>query len=68
MIVESMKEEKMYVKFSNNVEAEQKKRKLSCLFEGNQGVMSRSWHLQKGARRVSVFYDAVEKTRTWKHA
>ncbi|GJU06877.1 hypothetical protein Tco_1123307 [Tanacetum coccineum] len=41
MIVESLKEEKMYVKFSNNVEAEQRGSYLDV--EGINWVMSRSW-------------------------
>ncbi|GKA98483.1 putative reverse transcriptase domain-containing protein [Tanacetum coccineum] len=45
MIAESLKEEKMYVKFSNNVEAEQRGSYLDV--EGIKWVMSRSWHYQK---------------------
>ncbi|GJZ77971.1 hypothetical protein Tco_0642643 [Tanacetum coccineum] len=45
MIVESLKEEKMYVKFSNNVEAEQRGSYLDV--EGIKWVMSRSWHCRK---------------------
>ncbi|GJX42625.1 hypothetical protein Tco_0257615 [Tanacetum coccineum] len=45
MIVESLKEEKMYVKFSNNVEAEQRGSYLDV--EGINWVMSRSWHYRK---------------------
>ncbi|GJT93682.1 hypothetical protein Tco_1082527 [Tanacetum coccineum] len=41
MIVESLKEERMYVKFSNNVEAKQKGSYLDV--EGIKWVMSRSW-------------------------
>ncbi|GJU55968.1 hypothetical protein Tco_1229682 [Tanacetum coccineum] len=45
MIVKSVKEEKMYVKFSNNVEAEQRGSYLDV--EGIKWVMSRSWHYRK---------------------
>ncbi|GJU36702.1 hypothetical protein Tco_1185056 [Tanacetum coccineum] len=45
MIVESLKEEKMYVKFSNNVEAEHRGSYLDV--EGIKWVMSRSWHCRK---------------------
>ncbi|GKB98174.1 hypothetical protein Tco_0984311, partial [Tanacetum coccineum] len=45
MIVESLKEEKMYVKFSNNVEAEQIGSYLDV--EWIKWVMSRSWHYRK---------------------
>ncbi|GJY63548.1 putative reverse transcriptase domain-containing protein [Tanacetum coccineum] len=45
MIVESVKEEKMYVKFSNNVEAEQRGSYFDV--EGIKWVMSRSWHFRK---------------------
>ncbi|GJT00936.1 hypothetical protein Tco_0822105 [Tanacetum coccineum] len=45
MIVESLKEEKMYVKFSNNVEAEQRGSYLDV--EGINWVMGRSWHYRK---------------------
>ncbi|GJT35656.1 hypothetical protein Tco_0926075 [Tanacetum coccineum] len=45
MIVESLKEEKMYVKFSNNVEVEHRESYLDV--EGIKWVMSRSWHCRK---------------------
>ncbi|GKA26866.1 hypothetical protein Tco_0712975 [Tanacetum coccineum] len=57
MIVESLKEEKMYVKFSNNVEAEQRGSYLDV--EGVKWVMSRSW--PEGADDFVVFYDARSK-------
>ncbi|GJT41172.1 hypothetical protein Tco_0941037 [Tanacetum coccineum] len=47
MIVESLKEEKMYMKLSNNVEAKQSRSYLDV--EGIKWVMSRSWHFQEGA-------------------
>ncbi|GJV75510.1 hypothetical protein Tco_1507094 [Tanacetum coccineum] len=45
MIVKSLKEEKMYVKFSNNVEAEQRGSYLDV--EGIKWVKSRSWLCRK---------------------
>ncbi|GKC40599.1 hypothetical protein Tco_1052983 [Tanacetum coccineum] len=45
MIMESLKEEKMYMKFSNNMEAEQRESYLDV--EGTKWVMSRSWHYRK---------------------
>ncbi|GKA42476.1 hypothetical protein Tco_0735136 [Tanacetum coccineum] len=45
MIMESLKEEKVYVKFSNNVEAEQRESYLDV--EEITWVMSRSWHYRK---------------------
>ncbi|GJX99977.1 hypothetical protein Tco_0356996 [Tanacetum coccineum] len=45
MIVESLKDEKMYVKFSNNVKAEHRGSYLDV--EGIKWVMSRSWHCRK---------------------
>ncbi|GKA22906.1 hypothetical protein Tco_0708868, partial [Tanacetum coccineum] len=45
MIMESLKEDKIYVKFSNNVEVEQRGSYLDV--EGVKWVMSRSWHCQK---------------------
>ncbi|GKD98884.1 hypothetical protein Tco_1382781 [Tanacetum coccineum] len=45
MIVETLKEEKMYMKFSNNVEAEQRGSYLDV--EGIKWVMSQSWHCRK---------------------
>ncbi|GJX47868.1 hypothetical protein Tco_0273058 [Tanacetum coccineum] len=42
---QSLKEEKMYVKFFNNVEAEQRGSYLDV--EGIEWVMSRSWHCRK---------------------
>ncbi|GJT39164.1 hypothetical protein Tco_0939029, partial [Tanacetum coccineum] len=58
MIVESLKEEKMYVKFSNNVEAEQ--RKLSRCGRnqmGNEPILA----LPGGANDFVVYYDARSK-------
>ncbi|GJX13738.1 putative reverse transcriptase domain-containing protein, partial [Tanacetum coccineum] len=45
MIMESLKEDKIYVKFTNNVEAKQRGRYLDV--EGIKWVMSRSWHCRK---------------------
>ncbi|GJY45015.1 hypothetical protein Tco_0433228 [Tanacetum coccineum] len=58
MIVKSLKEEKMYVKFSNNVEVEQRGSYLNV--EGNQMEMSRSRHCGRSADFV-VYYDARSK-------
>ncbi|GJW90728.1 hypothetical protein Tco_0168281 [Tanacetum coccineum] len=53
MTVESLKDEKMYVKFSNNVEAEQRGSYLDV--EGIKWVMSRSWHCERAGRFRSIF-------------
>ncbi|GJU44712.1 hypothetical protein Tco_1201978 [Tanacetum coccineum] len=58
MIVESVKEEKMYVKFSNNVKAEQRG---SYLDVENQWVNDPIWHFGKGAYDFVVYYDARSK-------
>ncbi|GJU22960.1 hypothetical protein Tco_1156302 [Tanacetum coccineum] len=44
----------MYVKFSNNVEAEQRGSYLNV--EGIKWVMSRSWHFRIRTRRFVVYY------------
>ncbi|GJV03217.1 putative reverse transcriptase domain-containing protein [Tanacetum coccineum] len=63
MIVKSLKEEKMYVKFSNNMEAEQRGSYLDV--KGIKWVMSRSWHCRRSNDFV-VYYDA--RSKIWKHA
>ncbi|GJX78956.1 hypothetical protein Tco_0327105 [Tanacetum coccineum] len=55
---ESLKEDNMYVKFSNNVEAEQRGRLLDV--EASQRVMS-DLHLPEGADDFIVYYDARSK-------
>ncbi|GKE91913.1 hypothetical protein Tco_1573008 [Tanacetum coccineum] len=54
-------EQKMYVKFSNNLEAEQRGSYLDV--EGIKWVISQSW---QGADDFVVYYDA--RSKDWKHA
>ncbi|GKD34735.1 hypothetical protein Tco_1250244 [Tanacetum coccineum] len=68
MIVESLKEEKMYVKFPNNMEAEHRGSYLDV--EGIKWVMSRSWHCQKeqtiSVSKIMTRKESDHKKHAWK--
>ncbi|GJY20194.1 hypothetical protein Tco_0637658 [Tanacetum coccineum] len=59
MIVESLKEEKMYVKFSNNVEAEQRGKYL--MWKEFKWCYERSWQISGKDQTIRIYYDARSK-------
>ncbi|GKC82111.1 retrovirus-related pol polyprotein from transposon 297 family protein, partial [Tanacetum coccineum] len=61
MIVESLKEEKMYVKFSNNMEAEQRGSYQDV--EGIKWVMSRSWQINLCLKDKSLLPLGTNKSK-----
>ncbi|GJX97586.1 hypothetical protein Tco_0353384 [Tanacetum coccineum] len=54
----------MYVKFSNNMEAEKRGSYLDV--DGIECVMSRSWHCRK--EQTISYYIMTCEARIWKHA